>query len=62
MEVIYKIHTGRGTLLNPTFRSIDFVQSLRCHKTQRIGSLLYCFNSSGYCIGTVGVDDIIEIK
>lgn len=62
MKVIYKTSCGRGTLLNPTFRSYDVINTIMCARAVEFGNLLQLYNYSGYTIGCIAKEDIIKIE
>ena len=62
MKVTYKTSYGRGTLLNPTFRSYDVVNSIMCARAVECGNLVQLYNYSGYTICSIAKEDIIKIE
>lgn len=62
MKVIYKIRTGRGTLLNPTFRQIETEASVLCARLEKCGNLMQLYNSGGYTVCSIAEEDIVRIE
>lgn len=62
MKVTYKISYGRGTLLNPTFRSYDAVHEIVCARMVGNGNLVQLYNYSGYTICSIAKENIIKIE
>lgn len=62
MKVTYKTSCGRGTLLNPTFRSQDIINTIMCARAVECGNLVQIYNYSGYTIGCISKENIIKIE
>lgn len=62
MKVTYKTSHGRGTLLNPTFRSYDVQHVIVCARAVPMGGLIQLYNHSGYTICAIPKDDIISVE
>lgn len=61
MKITYKTSHGRGTLLNPTYRSYDVTHEIICAKAVKMGNLVQLYNSSGYTICSLAEEDIISV-
>lgn len=63
MKVTYKIRTGMGTLLNPTFRCVEHIVTEFCDNLVEMGnsSLLYMMRG-GYVHHTIDRDMIVKIE
>lgn len=61
-KITYKTSCGRGTLLNPTFRSYDIVNEVVCARLVEYGNLVQLYNYSGYTICSISKEDIIKIE
>lgn len=62
MKITYKIHFGRGTLLNPTYRSSYFERTINCARVVDCGNLLQLYDYGGYTICTLDKADVIKIE
>lgn len=62
MKVIYKTSHGRGTLLNPTFRSYDVQHEIVCAKAVPMGNIIQLYNYGGYTICAIPKEDIIRVE
>lgn len=62
MKVTYKTNCGRGTLLNPTFRSCDIINAIVCARMVESGNLVQLYNYSGYTICSIAKENIIKIE
>lgn len=62
MKVTYKTSCGRGTLLNPTFRSYDIINAIVCARMVESDNLVQLYNYSGYTICSIAKENIINIE
>lgn len=62
MKITYKTSHGRGTLLNPSFRSYDVEHTIICARAVQIGNLIQLYNYSGYTICAISKEDILKIE
>lgn len=62
MKVTYKTSCGRGTILNPTFRSYEVTNTILCAKAVECGNLLQLYNYGGYTICSIPKENIIKIE
>lgn len=61
MKVTYKIRTGMGTSLNPTFKCFEHVVTEFCDELIKMGGLLY-MKRGGYVLHTIDENMITNIE
>lgn len=61
MIITYKTSCGRGTILNPTFRSYDVLHKIVCARIVKYGNLVQLYNSGGFTICSIPKENIISI-
>lgn len=62
MTVTVKITFGTGTFISPTFRAYSCIKKIRCNRVDKLGNLIYLYNTGGYVICTVDPDTIIKME
>lgn len=62
MKVEYKRRYGTGTILHPTFRAHDVVNTIQCAKATLCGNVFQLYNYGGYTICAIAKEDVIKIE